>query len=83
MIMSLSVAELNRMAADTGCSEHDDCLTCPLLNCIYDTNAGATHLKTANKQSAIKHLAKSMSVKGIADWFGISMRTVQRALKEQ
>lgn len=46
-IKLMTGAELDRLASQTGCSEHDDCLTCPLPNCIYDSkhNIAAKHLE--------------------------------------
>jgi len=34
----LTPAELDRLAQDTGCELHNDCLTCPFDKCKYDTN---------------------------------------------
>ncbi len=34
--MTLNIKQLDRLAEHTGCKEHDDCLTCPLTECIYD-----------------------------------------------
>ena len=82
--MPLSIAELNRLAADTGCKLHDDCLTCPFPECIYNMPLG-DRMSIASKirHDRIRYLAKSMNVKDIAEQLGISTRTVQRALKEQ
>ena len=79
--MSLSSATLNRLAKDTGCSEHDDCLTCPFPNCIYDTR----RVNEAAKQrhSLIRSMSKYLSNDRIAEQLGIHVRTVQRALKEK
>jgi len=79
--MSLSVAELNRMAEDTGCELHDDCLTCPFSECVYDTKHGAQHFRTLQKQATIEQMAKYHSTKEIAEQLGVSRRTVERALK--
>ena len=52
--MSMTTAELNRLAADTGCSKHDDCLTCPLPDCRYDTEAEVMKLRKIEEQTAIR-----------------------------
>jgi len=81
--MSLSIAELNKMAKDTGCKLHDDCLTCPFPYCIYDIKRGAIRKATMQRSAIIKQMAKSCSIEDIAKQFGVSVRTVQRALKEK
>ncbi|GAH56342.1 unnamed protein product, partial [marine sediment metagenome] len=74
---------LDRMAEDTGCSEHDDCLTCPFPKCIYDDNYGVVRARNAKRQLVIRQMLQHDSVKGVARQLGVSERTVQRAVKEQ
>ena len=77
----LSAAELDRMAADTGCSVHDDCLSCPLDECILIVGRGG--LKTLRKRQrndTIREMVATMSYKEIADQLGISQKTIGRAL---
>ena len=50
----LSLAELDRLAANTGCSEHDDCLTCPLSRCIYETVRGRISVRTEQRRGKIR-----------------------------
>lgn len=69
----LTVAELDRLAKDTGCRMHDDCLTCPLPECIYVTG----------RVGVIRDMARSMSKNEIAERLSISRKTVERALKER
>lgn len=77
----LTVAELNRMAADTGCAHHNDCLTCPLSACIYDN--GCVSAAVRFRHEKIRSMFPSKSEMEIAIELGISVRTVQRALKEK
>lgn len=78
--MSLTIAELDRLAKDTGCAKHDDCLTCPLSECVLITKATST--RTKHRNGTIRKMAKHMNVREVAEKFGISIRTVRRALKE-
>jgi len=81
--MSLSIAELNRLAEDTGCELHDNCLTCPFPECLYDEKRGLARAKTAQRHATIRRMSKYHSDMEIAEQLGISIRTVQRALKEK
>ena len=68
---------------DLGCEFADSCLNCPFQKCIYDEPRG--------KQRYIKHLRNreiarlstndGKGIKELALMFGLSQRTVQRALK--
>lgn len=64
---------------NTGCAEHDDCLTCPLPECIYVVRPNRTY----GKGRLIRGMSKHMSNSDIAQQLNISLRTVQRALKEK
>ena len=80
--MTLSIGTLDRMAGNTGCSVHNDCLTCPLEECRYvDARVYVSH--AARRHTQIRRLAEQMTTHTIAEHLGISIRTVQRALKEQ
>jgi len=70
------------IANSTGCSLHDDCLTCPFPKCIYDDNYGVVRARKAMRQVEIRQMLKCKSVKEVARKLGISERTVQRAAKE-
>ena len=76
----LTLTDLDRMAKDTGCSEHDDCLTCPLPKCRYDI--AGWNSKAVKRHDAIRQLSSGLSAAEIAEQLGISIRTVQRVLKE-
>jgi len=79
----LTIAELDRMAKDTGCSFHDDCLTCPFTGCIYESRYEAKRMKRELRYAEIRKMARTLSISGISGRLGISKRTVQRALEEQ
>ena len=78
-----TVVELNRLAKDTGCSEYDDCLTCPLPECIYvDKYLTKTALLRANRNEEIRQAAKELSLVELASLFNVSLRTVQRVIRD-
>jgi len=69
---------------DEGCEIHPSCLNCPLPRCIEEEVRGKQRLKTVLRARRIAQLRRSgKSVKEIADIFGVSQRTVQRALRNQ
>jgi len=82
--MSLSLAELDKLAKRTGCSEYDDCLSCPLPRCIYDDKSLGMEArgKDWRKRKARELLGMGVSIGGIAQKLGVSRGTVSRALKE-
>lgn len=65
---------------DDGCHVHSHCLTCPLPRCIYDGN-------TRQEIKGIKyHAMRELGAQGvgrqeIARRFGVSRRTVDRAVR--
>jgi AraC-like DNA-binding protein len=70
---------------DEGCVVAPSCLNCPLPVCIYDIPRGKQrHFKEIRDQE-IKRLfhQESKSTEEIAQIFGVSERTVQRALKQR
>ncbi|KKN72623.1 hypothetical protein LCGC14_0408650 [marine sediment metagenome] len=77
----MTLDELDRMAADTGCSEHNDCLTCPLPDCIYVAERNVNR-NAKKRRELIRQMATSNSASSIANQLGVHIRTVQRALKE-
>ena len=80
--MSLSIAELNRLAADTGCEFHDDCLTCPFERCIYDSRRPSGRKAEADaRKKDIKELRLELTVKELSEAFGVTRRTIYKALK--
>lgn len=69
---------------DEGCVAFTSCLNCPLPRCVEEESRGQQKLRLAlrNKRMAeFRQIGKS--VKEIAGLFGVSQRTVQRALKNQ
>ena len=74
----LSLADLDRLAKDTGCEVHDDCLTCPLPECIYETK------KQRNPQARtgkIRQLYPDKSIEELAHMFGVTSGTIYRDLR--
>ena len=72
----------DKLAAGTGCDIHNDCLTCPLPLCRYDSSP--VRAKQVRRSIQIKQMLKQRywSVEDLAERLGVSTRTVQRALKE-
>ena len=68
---------------DEGCELAESCLNCPFPSCIYDEPGGKQHLLKRQRDREIVRLFKKegKGVKELAAIFGISQRTVQRALK--
>ena len=73
----LTTKELDKMAKDTGCSEHDDCLTCTLPECKYIIPLP----KNWARDRKIVELSKSTSLEEIAELFNLHVRTIQRVLE--
>ena len=66
---------------DTGCDVHPRCLTCPLVRCRYDEPGGARKLFSEDRDRSIVSLQREgVPVAAIALRFGVSRRTVFRAL---
>jgi hypothetical protein len=66
---------------DEGCEHAKSCLECPFPQCLYDEPRGRQRwlLKARNKE--IKRLFnRGGKVKELAVLFGVSQRTIQRAL---
>ncbi len=68
---------------DEGCDLAGSCLNCPLPGCIYDEPRGRQHWL---KKSRAREMVRLFAVEGkgigeLAEIFGVSQRTVQRALK--
>ena len=68
---------------DDGCECADSCLHCPLPVCIYDEPGGKRRLLKQLRAKAMARLFthEGKGVKELAQIFGVSRRTVQRALK--
>lgn len=68
---------------DEGCELADSCLNCPFPKCIYDQPGGRQRWlkRQRDREVARQFTAEGKGVKEIARSFGVSSRTVQRALK--
>jgi len=68
---------------DEGCEFADSCLNCPLTKCIYDEPGGRQRWLKRQRDRQIVRLftTEGKGVKELALMFGLSQRTVQRALK--
>jgi DNA-binding CsgD family transcriptional regulator len=69
---------------DQGCEFFPSCLNCPLPKCIEDEPRGQQRLRMASRKRRMEELRRlGKSVREIAELFGVSTRTVQRALKDE
>ncbi len=68
---------------DNGCDLADSCLNCPFSKCIYEEPGGRRRwLKgLRDKEMARLFSAGGKGIKELALVFGVSQRTVQRAIK--
>ena len=69
---------------DEGCELASSCLHCPLPKCIYDQPRGRQRwLKKARDRAITRRFTTGgKEVRELALEFGVSQRTVQRALKK-
>ncbi|GEM_PF-615072 len=69
---------------DEGCELAQSCLNCPFPQCVYEQPRGKRRwLKKARDKEIVRlFLSKGKSVKELAQVFGISQRTIQRAIKQ-
>jgi len=69
---------------DEGCEFANSCLDCPLATCIYDEPRGRQRYTKRLRDKEIVRLftTEEKEVKKLASMFGVSQRTVQRALKK-
>lgn len=68
---------------DEGCELANSCLRCPFPGCIYDQPRGRQRfLKRVRDNEIIRRFAtQGKTVEELALEYGVSQRTVQRALK--
>ena len=67
---------------DEGCDLADSCLNCPFTRCIYDEPGGKQRwLKRLRAREMARLFTEGKGIKELALMFGVSQRTVQRALK--
>jgi hypothetical protein len=68
---------------DEGCEYASSCLACPFPQCIYDEPRGRQRWLKGLRNREINRLYKSgWKVKDLEELFGVSQRTIQRALKD-
>jgi hypothetical protein len=66
---------------DEGCEVFGSCLNCPLPRCVEEEPRGQQRLRLAVRNKRMVGLRRSgKSVTDIAGLFGVSRRTVERAL---
>lgn len=68
---------------DEGCEFAESCLNCPLPVCIYEEPGGKRRLlkRLRAKEMGRLFTSEGKGVKELAQIYGVSQRTVQRALK--
>ena len=67
---------------DEGCELAESCLDCPFPECIYDRRGGRQQwFKGLRDREMVRLFAEGKEVKELASRFGVSRRTVQRALR--
>jgi len=67
---------------DEGCEVFQACLSCPLPRCVEEEPRGQQRLRLAARNKRMVELRRSgKSIRGIAGLFGVSRRTVERALR--
>ena len=67
---------------DEGCELADSCLECPFPQCIYEQPRGKQRWRKKLRDGEITRLftREGKEIKELARVFGVSQRTVQRAL---
>jgi hypothetical protein len=67
---------------DEGCEYAKACLDCPFPQCLYDEPRGRQRWMKQTRDKEIKRLFNAgRRVKELAIFFGVSQRTIQRALR--
>jgi hypothetical protein len=67
---------------DEGCEYADSCLNCPFPKCLYDEPRGRQRwLKEMRNREINRLFSGGWGVSELAGLFGVSKRTIQRALK--
>ena len=84
------MCEVNRDIAeyanwkDAGCELHPSCLCCPLSRCIEEEPRGRQRRRLDGRSASMLEMRmQGKAVKEIAASFGVSVRTVQRALQDK
>jgi hypothetical protein len=69
---------------DEGCEYAQSCLACPFPQCLYDEPRGRQRwLKELRNKEINKLFSSGWKIKELALLFGVSLRTIQRALKSE
>ena len=68
---------------DEGCDLAESCLNCPFKECVYDKPGGKQRWLKKARTTEITRLftSEGKEIKELASMFGVSRRTIQRALK--
>jgi AraC-like DNA-binding protein len=67
---------------DEGCEYAKECLNCPFPQCLFDEPRGRQRWMKQTRDREIKRLFNTgKKVKELAMLFGVSPRTIQRALR--
>ena len=68
---------------DSGCDLYPSCLNCPLPQCRYEVNGGATAMLRLGRDASIIAASKryGATIDDIARTFGLSRRTIFRVLE--
>jgi len=67
---------------DEGCEFADSCLNCPFKQCLYDEPRGKQRwLKELRNKEIARLFSGGWGMRELALMFGLSQRTIQRALK--
>jgi hypothetical protein len=69
---------------DEGCEHAQSCLACPFPQCLYDEPRGRQRwLKELRNKEINRLFTGGWRIGELALLFGVSMRTIQRALKSE
>jgi hypothetical protein len=68
---------------DEGCEYAGSCLACPFPQCLYDEPRGRQQWLKDRRNKEIKRLfTDGWKISELSPLFGVSQRTIQRALKD-
>lgn len=72
-----------RQYPDRGCFLYPSCLSCPLPKCFFELTLAEKRrlLGRGKSDEIIERLAKGEDIEAIARALGVSVRTIQRAVK--
>ena len=68
---------------DEGCALAESCLSCPFSECIYDGRGGKRRWSSRirDREMARLHIIERKKINELAEMFGVSERTVERAVR--